>query len=516
MSSWKPYLAVSAGIFLVSAIWVAAGLPLSPPGTWTEVYAREPTWVMALWLAGPAIALLGLAVVLSRPDPAAESLRILRLIAPWLLAALSFWTLKNAVYLRQAGHGTNYFYFTGTVGPGAFVGQAMNMESPGDYLRRFPEIASAHWGQMGGTRVISNPPGATLLMYGCRRLLEAFPSLQRLYAGDEAQEPPPTAEAPRNVRRVHLLRALAMFVPDVFFLLIALGMPPLWCLAHALLPKESAPFAAVTAALIPGLCVFSFEKDAVQLAMALWFWWALYRCFEAESGWAAFAAGLVLFVGLQFSLAFVVIAGLGAAVALLALYRKGEVSLERRQVRIVRLAGSFGAGLVLPAIALWLAVGYEPWKAMLTAWRGHQQYHRELGPSYSVWVWLNLVHLLLFMGAPAAASWLGACWNQIKTGLRERSIRALDPFLLGVTGVLLLLDLSGVNLSEVPRLWLFFMPALYLASERARLRFGSAPAPLAAMAALLVLQIAQASVFTICFDPLGASRPLADVFQGSP
>jgi hypothetical protein len=282
------------------------------------------------------------------------------------------------------------------------------------------------------------------------------------------------------------------------------------------LPRETAPFAAVTAALVPGLCVFSFEKDAVQLALALWFWWALYRSLERESAGAAFAAGLVLFAGFQFSLAFVVIAGMGAAVALLARVSRGEACPEQRRGRIAGLAGSFAAGFAVPAVGLWLAVGYEPWKAMVSAWRGHQQYHRELGQSYPVWVWLNLVHLLLFMGAPAAASWLGACWEQFKTGLRERSIGALDPFFLGVTAVLLLLDLSGKNLSEVPRLWLFFMPALYLASERARSRAGSAPAPLGAMAALLALQIAQATVFTICFDPLGASRPLAEVFRGTP
>lgn len=517
MKSWKPYRTFSAGLFLVSVLWVLAGLPLSPAGAWAEIRAPEPAWVMGARMVSPLIAFIGLALAVSCLDKAARTARVLRAGAPWLLLLLSFWTLRSAAHLRQEGPVlTNYFYFTGTIGPGAFVGQAMNLENAGAYLRGFPEIGASHWGQQGGTRVISNPPGATMLIYGCRRLLEAWPWLQESYARVGGESGPPAPATPPEARRAYLHYALVMFVPDVFFLLIALGMPPLWWLAHALLPEDRAPFAAVTAALVPGLFVFSFTKDAFQVSLALWFWWALYRAVRDQSLAWALGAGLALFLGLQFSLAFVTVAAIGAGAALLAQHTRGEAISSLRGRGLPRLVVAALAGLVVPALALWVVIGYEPWKALLAAYRGHGQYVREFGQSYRVWVWLNLVHLVLFMGAPAAASWLASLWCQIRTGLRERSFRALDPYFLSVTGLLLLLNLSGKNLSEVPRLWLFFMPALYLTAERVRAGTARDAEPKWLGAALLTLQVAQLSVFVLCFSPLGAWRPLTEVFPSAP
>jgi len=517
MKSWKPYLAFSAGLFLLSVFWVIADLPLSPKGAWAEIRAPEPAWVMGAWIVSPLITLIGLALAVSCLDKAARAARVLRAAAPWLLLPLCFWMLRSAAHLRQEGPVlTNYFYFTGTIGPGAFVGQAMNIESAGTYLRGFPGIGGSHWGQQGGTRVISNPPGASMLIYGCRRLLEARPWLQEHYAGTSGESVLPPPGAPPDVRRAYLHYALVMFVPDVFFLLIALGMPPLWWLAHVLLPEEQARFPAITAALAPSLFVFSFTKDAFLVSLALWFWWALYRAARDQSLPSALGAGLVLFVGLQFSLAFAIVAAIGACAAFLVQHSRGEATSSLRERGLTKLATAVLAGLVAPALALWLAIGYEPWEALLTAYRGHGQYVREFGQSYRVWVWLNLVHLILFMGAPAAASWLASIWNQIRTGLRERSLRALDPYFLSVTGLLLLLNLSGKNLSEVPRLWLFFMPVLYLTAERVRTGTAGDAEPKWLGTLLLTLQVAQLTVFVLCFAPLGAWRPLTEVFPSAP
>ena len=526
----KIHLALTAGLFLFSIIWVAAGLPLSPQGAWEEIYSAEPAWIMALWMVGPGIGLIGLAAACTkrREKPS----RLLQAGAPFLLAALSFWSLKSATQLRQAGPASNYFYFTAAIGPGGFVGQAMKADRAGEYLRDFPAIASRHWSEFGGTRVVSNPPGTTLLIYGCRRMLEASPALLRHYASDVAGEEPPSGDDAGESARARLLRALALFVPEVFLLLIALGMLPLWWLAHEFLPASQAPIASVTAALVPSLFVFSFAKDGFQVSIALWFWWSLCRTVKRGSPGFGVLTGLLLFLGLQFSLAFLVVAVVGFASlglsALTASGQRGDLDDGREEadgrsasathgakLRPRRL-GTLGAGLVgccLPALLLWLTVGYEAWSAMLTAFRGHQQYHQDFSQKYGIWVWLNLCHLLLFMGAPAAASWLAACFRECRGLIGGSGFRNIDPFFWGATGVLLLLNFSGKNLGEVPRLWLFFMPALYLVSERVLSRERDRPAWTGILFA--VIQLVQVSVFTIRFDPLGASaRALTNLYQG--
>ena len=526
----KIHLALTAGLFLFSIIWVAAGLPLSPQGAWEEIYSAEPAWIMALWMVGPGIGLIGLAAACTkrREKPS----RLLQAGAPFLLAALSFWSLKSATQLRQAGPASNYFYFTAAIGPGGFVGQAMKADRAGEYLRDFPAIASRHWSEFGGTRVVSNPPGTTLLIYGCRRMLEASPALLRHYASDVAGEEPPSGDDAGESARARLLRALALFVPEVFLLLIALGMLPLWWLAHEFLPASQAPIASVTAALVPSLFVFSFAKDGFQVSIALWFWWSLCRTVKRGSPGFGVLTGLLLFLGLQFSLAFLVVAVVGFASlglsALTASGQRGDLDDGREEadgrsasathgakLRPRRL-GTLGAGLVgccLPALLLWLTVGYEAWSAMLTAFRGHQQYHQNFGQRYGIWVWLNLLQLFLFMGAPAAASWLVAGFRECRGLIGGSGFRNIDPFFWGATGVLLLLNFSGKNLGEVPRLWLFFMPALYLASER--VLSGERDRPAWTGILFAVLQLVQVSVFTIRFDPLGASaRALTNLYQG--
>ena len=78
-------------------------------------------------------------------------------------------------------------------------------------------------------------------------------------------------------------------------------------------------------------------------------------------------------------------------------------------------------------------------------------------------------------------------------------------------GIILVLNFTGMNLSEVPRLWMVFMPVLYLASERA----AGIKRPAGVHVALLTMQIIQAAIFTMCFDPLGGShRAIHGLLEG--
>src|SRR5690606_18017546 len=76
--------------------------------------------------------------------------------------------------------------------------EAFKFEHARDYLRAFPERAGTPAELMRGTRIISNPPGMTMLAYLCRRLNEAVPPLadylQRQFQVSDVDDPRPFLE----------------------------------------------------------------------------------------------------------------------------------------------------------------------------------------------------------------------------------------------------------------------------------------------------------------------------------
>ncbi len=98
----------------------------------------------------------------------------------------------------------------------------------------------------------------------------------------------------------------------------------------------------------------------------------------------------------------------------------------------------------------------------------HETFYDLFPRTYWKWVLVNLIEFGLFAGAATACLWIVACWAQAKlclgTGCDRRSRRspaapsAPAAMCMAGLGVLLLLDVSGKNLSEVARLWMFLMP----------------------------------------------------------
>jgi hypothetical protein len=531
--AWLPHFILSAVLFFISILWVLNAWPLSPAGQWEEIYASEPAWFSVLYIIGPAGAVIALAVANARLDRTKKEYQFFRKVMPVALVAICFWAQKSAVNLRMAGAESNYFYFSAPIGPGAFVGQALSIgEQPVEtglkYLQTFDtNIGGKHWGEFGGTRIISNPPGATMLFYTCRKVLESIPALQTFYSGE-----PLKPDATPLERRGYLANALAQFGADVCLLLIALGMPPLFWLANELLPEEKAVPTVLGAMFIPSLLVFNFTKDAYQVSLALWFWFAILKAFQRHSNvWAA-SIGILYFIAIQFSLSFFVVDATGGVICLLYVWHRNEKPLIKRQEWRVVVVAVLSC-LFCIAFA-WLVLGYKTWAALWSAWQGHQQYHREFGAPYGTWVWLNIIHLLLFIGGPAAASIICAGWIQVRrrradqlkadqlgpdrssgsaaaSDLTHSSLLITDPCFAGLVGFILMLNLTGMNLSEVARLWLFFMPVLYIASERA----AGIRRPAGVHMALLIMQIIQATIFAICFDPLGGShRAINGLLEG--
>jgi len=254
---------------------------------------------------------------------------------------------------------------------------------------------------------------------------------------------------------------------------------PLYLLARVALPAPAAWAAAALWPLAPAANLFQPVADTAYpllstsaLALAAWaarFQQGVNRPTAAATG-LAIASGMVMAVGMSFTLAFLPV---GAIVALVLLFFP---SINWRMRAGLVLAT--GAGFMALLAAGWAATGADPFEIARWNLRHHARFYDEYPRTYRLWLFLNPVELVVALGLPSAV------WCVLGL-LAPRTV----PLSVWATVlVLALVNLTGRNMGEVARLWMLFMPPLLLAAGLGCSRLGSKPAALAATAALLGLQ----------------------------
>jgi hypothetical protein len=257
----------------------------------------------------------------------------------------------------------------------------------------------------------------------------------------------------------------------------ALTVVPLYALVRTIHPPTTAWAAAALWPLVPSALIFQPAADAAfpmltTTAIAL-----------AATGRrdAALGAGLVLALGMQFTLAFLA-AGLVIALVLAA---DARLAWPRRLERIAWT----GLGFVALTLAIWAYSRANPLAIWWWNARHHADFYREYPRSYLAWNLANPIELAVGLGLPIA---LAAVVGVLRAG------RWTWATLL----VLALLQLSGRSLSEVGRLWLPLMPPLVAAAGVGIERLGGGAASLAATLVLvgaqtLILQAAIQVVYPV-------------------
>jgi hypothetical protein len=116
---------------------------------------------------------------------------------------------------------------------------------------------------------------------------------------------------------------------------------------------------------------------------------------------------------------------------------------------------SFGVISAVPVLA-----GYD----LLTTARealSISRYSYEIGRSYSVWLWFNLLDFGIFFGPPLLfLAFVGLIGRLTR---RSSEILFRPDLLAAVAALILLLDVSGVVRGEIGRLWMPFMPLAFVA-----------------------------------------------------
>lgn len=468
-----------AGLWLLlSAIGVAAtwwllwgtSLPLGIPDQWTWVrLSLEPDVPWNLLLAIPFAVGYGVLVWQGRRrlDRAGTSETALFLVALGLAGFAWLWVIQESGPTAQRlskgpfvlfyPQSSGYFYKVRYEGADAttFLARYEDLMAEGDVLH-----------------VGTHPPGLFLLFFGLRDVCEASTALTDLLlatqpesvrlADESVVENSAASQPPREVRRTDLA---ALWLAE----LLAQGLAVLtvWPLYGLLRRTESRSTAYVLSAcwpLVPAVAIFLPKSDVAYAGLAVLWMWTWLRATDRGSWSLAVLAGVVAWLGMLCSLAFlpVFLAGVVAAVVELA----GVSDPGERRSRLYRLAGmSLAAGAVFLALTalLWFQADVNLPRVWLMNYRNHAGFYGKFPRSYTGWLLLNPLELSIAVGVPIAI--LGAAGGLYgwADGGRTRAVTA------GVVGVWGLLWLTGKNSGEAARLWTLLMPwCLWLAGPALR------------------------------------------------
>jgi hypothetical protein len=335
-----------------------------------------------------------------------------------------------------------------------------------DFIRRYHLIQDQ---MIGHGR--SHPPGRVLFFWQVNQWVaspERAEAVLRL--GENIGSVPPKRRGVADSLRAGALVA--------GFLLMGLGSLCLVPLATLLGGRGNAGAAGaglLLMGIVPSYLIFNPMSDHLVLLISLsagaLIIEALRRADRPSAPVLAFSGGLIS--GLGAFVSFTTLAAVGAwgmvAVGMIVVAaRRSEPIVTPRRATLLMGAGIAGL-FVVPALTA--GVGMN-WPAVFERcmWHANQTQTVHARRIYSTWVGWNLVDFTLFVGPPIAIVMLARArveLSALKTGRIAHRGRPLElPVALAFLVAITILDLSGVIMGEVGRVWLFFTPFVVAAAAK--------------------------------------------------
>lgn len=408
----------------------AADVPLGESAK--LIYHYSPWRRERVLRALPALLILAPLALLAVRHVARRPRRTAALLGLFLFAASAWHLLAPPLFMSQ-----HLFNFISPAQDGAFVVEATRITDARSYLRDFDERLSRTVMQANGARVISNPPGLTLLAYAIRApdLDQSDPTQRYLHDVLNMRD----ADIPTGATGLRLAAILELaWVASAFVA---------YALARLYLPPAGAVLFAIIVTFNPATMHFGPGKDAAQLLLINLMLWAWLAGWKHNSALLSTAAGALLVIGSAFTLLSLWIA---LAMLIACLWQEPFVPRVLRNV----LPAVLGA-----AIALILSYVLFGWNMLATVWtlsRHFDRIQRELAFDRSLWFVIGLPIFLLFLSP--------AIWTLATLRLRKwqsRPFRFGERLLLLTVAIMLITYLIGVQY-ELPRLWIAFWPPLVL------------------------------------------------------
>lgn len=427
-------------LLIVQVILVAAVLagisgrwfPLGVPGEWEWSRIRLSTMVGPSVLVATIVLLIfsGLAALGARWLEGNPS-RTRQTIALLVLVPATFGVQLATLACAPPGYGLakwpNVLHNPGSTGYHTVASQIGDIRQ---FLAAYPEWIRTQDALHIGT----HPPGLFLTAHLSLQAMESHPD----WAWSLARNAPASFE---NDRTAPAQMGAYVLTGLLTLAAVALTAAPIYALGRA----SASPSAAWGSA-----CLWSLAPAAILFQPVADTWFPLLSAsaflLAARGGRInAALAGVVLAVGMTITLAFLAI-GFVVGLQLLArskTWRERAILLAITGVAFAATSAIFAWGMGTNLPAIW-------WANQRNHARFYDEYHR----TYWAWVLANPIELAIALGIPAAILALASL----------AAPRRIPPVVWAAAATLLLLTLSGRNLSEVARLWLPFFPALLAAA----------------------------------------------------
>lgn len=489
-------LAAAIPLFALILLWIW-GVPLGKPDKFVYLYSPlVGVRLMMVVVAAPIAAAAGAGVWLLG-DRHAGRRRMGLAVSGIAAIGIAAWTYGAPPQAVEQ----HVFNMMSPSHDGAFVLEAAQVRGWRAYLAGFPQRARTPQELMRGTRVISNPPGATLLAVAVAAAYDGSAWLRgALHAA--------TGELPSEMQRSISVSLAYAWV----LLLLWLTAAPLAYLA-ARVYLEPAPAAVLALAMVatPATLLFSPGKDPAQLALVLPALAAWLLAHRNGRVWPAALCGGLLMFGCGASLVCVWIGvALAAADVLAAVVtggkRRGPAMWSRLLRRILPAAAAAGG----VAVIMHAGLGYDVLSASLAVAQSQAEVTRTRPDAMPlVWQALGAPLFLLFAGA--------TLWWFLLDPRRDGPADAARDFggaLIATTALVLLVTIGFTN-AETPRLWIPFVPLLLIgAALRQHLFRAPDAAGRRVLALLAAVQVAAAAAQWAFMDMREAEMRLTQPADG--
>lgn len=436
-------------------------IPLGVPGEWTwDRLPLEPASRIAALVALLAGAIyIGFSILgAARMETAGRLER-----SAWLLGlvGVAFAWIYVAVDAVPAPHGYGrvpwVLYYPRS--SGYFWQARYEVENASTFLAGYEDLlAEGDYLHIG-----THPPGLTLGYYGLLNLCNAYPPLATAVL---STQPASVSDAIATIRESPLEGVpplnssdeaclwLALLLTQLAAAMAALGV---YGLAVRHVDRRTAWMTACLWPLVPAIAVFLPKSDvlyAFPAASAAWLWMS--SC-DRGSILRATLTGLMLWLGMFLSLAFLtVIALIGVMSVWEALTRPAEAR-TRPFLQLHLIVGAL-VGFAIPTFALWFFADINLLHAWQQNFTNHAAFYVDNVRTYTEWLLVNPVELAMAVGLPIALAALVGTWRVGRSGLLTPRSAPVVAFAL-VWG---LLWASGKNMGEAARLWILLMPWVVL------------------------------------------------------
>ncbi len=386
---------------------------------------------------------------------------LLLVIASWILIP----TLRSVPAGIYGTAGSSWVTYYPRMS-GYYTAAMNNEETSTEFLAGYEDVVRQGDYLHQGT----HPPGLILYFRVLKTICTASPALSKLLIETESQPLHDGLDVVEQLARdngqvfTESHRAVLSLNLWVTGLVAALTVIPLLLITWQFVPFRSAWLVAGLWPLIPSLSVFAPKSDLLLPFFSAWVTACWIVSVRRNSIGLSLLAGLIFWFGCVISLAVIVVPVILAVWmilnSLIEIIHAEQNRFDRysvlKLIRRLHWKPAIGSLVVFVVMTLFTALIFK--LNLLTIWRlnlqNHATFYDHNTRTYLWWLLVNPLELMFALGPVVTVLVLGT----LLTSLKHRVWTSATAWTLAVTIVWSLLWLSGKNMGEAARLWIFLTP----------------------------------------------------------